>query len=68
MVKKIARKEFIEMVRDGRYVCAAVVVSILLLAALAAGWKSHQEAQVERAAARRAAREHWVGQGATGMR
>lgn len=64
MVKMIARKEFIEMIRDGRYVCAAVVVTLLLLAALAAGWKSQQEAQAERAAARRAAREHWVGQGA----
>lgn len=39
MILTIARKEFTEMLRDGRFRLMVFVVLALLLAALAAGWK-----------------------------
>lgn len=64
MIKKIARKEFTEMMRDGRFRWMAGIVLALLLSALAIGWKQASEVRAEREAARRVARAQWVGQGA----
>ena len=43
MIRTIAYKEFLEMVRDGRLQCAAAIVFVLLLTALAVGWSHYQE-------------------------
>lgn len=63
MIVTIARKELLEMVRDGRLRLATAVVFALLLAALAVGWQHAREAAVEREAAERATRDQWLGQG-----
>lgn len=39
MIRKIAYKEFTEMIRDGRFRWAAIVIFFLLIASLALGWK-----------------------------
>jgi ABC-2 type transport system permease protein len=63
MVLRIARKELLEMVRDGRFRAAAAIVTVLLLAALATGL-GHQRARTEEVAtAARLDRAVWEGQG-----
>ncbi|MBX3276726.1 MAG: DUF3526 domain-containing protein [Acidobacteria bacterium] len=60
----VARKEFTEMMRDGRFRWAAAIVLGLLLAALVMGWKHHREVSRQHEAARRETREQWLHQGA----
>jgi ABC-2 type transport system permease protein len=62
VISKIARKEFIEMTRDGRFRWAAAIVLSLLLAALAAGWKHYREVNAQHETARRITRDHWLTQ------
>ncbi len=38
MIRTIAYKEFLEMVRDGRFIWATGIVFVVLLSALAVGW------------------------------
>jgi ABC-2 type transport system permease protein len=64
MVFTIARKEFKETLRDGRFRLMAGIVLTLLFVALAAGWKHYAQTQAERAAARVEARDIWLTQGA----
>ena len=63
MFRTIARKEFKEMWRDGRFRWAAVIVSVLLIAALALGWKHYATTRAERDAAQALSRATWVNQG-----
>lgn len=63
MIGRIARKEFTEMTRDGRFRAAAAVVAILLAASLAMGWKRHRDVDAERRAAALATRRQWLEQG-----
>ncbi len=63
-VARIARKELLELRRDGRFVAAALALLTLLVASLALGAVRHGEWQRERAHAERADRRHWEGQGA----
>ncbi|AMV37528.1 ABC transporter permease [Planctomyces sp. SH-PL62] len=63
MIARIARKEFTEMARDGRFRGAAVVVTILLLASLAMGWKHHRDVDAQHQEATRATRRQWLDQG-----
>jgi ABC-2 type transport system permease protein len=60
MIAKIARKEFTEMRRDGRFRWSAIVVFALLLAALALGWKNYTTEQTRAQAESRAS---WENQG-----
>lgn len=64
MILTIARKEFIEMIRDGRFLCVGAVVFVLLVTAIAAGWKNYSDMRAERTSARRFNREQWINQGA----
>ncbi|MBW4698258.1 MAG: DUF3526 domain-containing protein [Aphanocapsa lilacina HA4352-LM1] len=64
MITRIARKEFTEMVRDGRFRVAAALVMALLVAALAAGWKHHVDSTAQRLTAERITRAQWLNQGA----
>jgi ABC-2 type transport system permease protein len=43
MVIRIARKELLEMTRDGRFRTAGGVVLLLLLTALGLGWQRHAD-------------------------
>jgi ABC-2 type transport system permease protein len=62
MVTTIARVEFEEIVRDGRFRLIAVVIGVLLLMALAAGWRHFSQTSAQRDLAQRDAREVWLGQ------
>ena len=62
MIVRIARKEMTEIFRDGRFIIAAAVVLILLLASLAAGWKQFTDIRTQHETAQRAERSNWLGQ------
>ena len=63
MIKHIVRKEFTDVVRDGRFRWCAALVGALLLVSLGHGWVQSRQAQQELAAAQATAREHWESQG-----
>ncbi len=63
MIGRIARKEFMEMIRDGRFRGAAVVVMVLLLASLMLGWKHYRDVDTQHREATRATRRQWLDQG-----
>lgn len=60
----IAKKECLEMWRDGRFRGIAGVVLLLLLAALVTGWQHYRQVQSEHSAAQQASRQQWLNQGA----
>ena len=62
MVGTIARKELVEMTRDGRFRGAAIVVVVLLFAALITGWRHWRDTSALHAAAARATRADWLAQ------
>lgn len=62
MITKIAKKEFIEMWRDGRFRVAAAIVFGLLLVALFVGAKHYRDVSTQREAAQRETREQWLRQ------
>ena len=43
MVLRIARKELLEMTRDGRFRVAGSIILLLLLTALGLGWRRHAD-------------------------
>ncbi len=63
MITRIARKEYIEMIRDGRFRWAAGIVFALLAGSLIVGWKHYADVETQRAESQAADREIWVGQG-----
>ena len=62
MIRTIAYKEFLEMVRDGRAQWAAGIVIALLLTSLAVGWRNYEEINSERQLAQSTVREQWLSQ------
>ena len=62
-IRHIVRKEFTDVLRDGRFRWCSVLVGALLLVSLGHGWVQAREAQREHAAAQSTAREHWETQG-----
>jgi ABC-2 type transport system permease protein len=64
MIVRIARKEFIEMIRDGRFRLAGAIVFALLVVALLTGWKRYVDVSRQHAVARQTQRDLWLGQGA----
>jgi ABC-2 type transport system permease protein len=62
MISRIARKELIETLRDGRFRILAAVVLAISIASLAAGWKYYRDVQTQHEQARRATREQWLAQ------
>ena len=63
MIRHIVRKEFTDVLRDGRFRWCSILVGALLLVSLGHGWVQARSAQEERAAAQATAREHWESQG-----
>ncbi len=59
MIRHIIRKEFMDMVRDGRFRWCAALVGVLLLVSLGTGWVQARNAQKELTAAQATARDHW---------
>ena len=62
MITRIARKEFTEMLRDGRFRWAAALVFTLLLVALALGWKNHRDVKQQHDLAQAETRDQWLKQ------
>lgn len=63
MITRIARKEFTEMSRDGRFRLAALMVFGLLLVSLLTGWKHYRDIKTQHELAQRETRDHWLQQG-----
>ncbi len=63
MTKTIARKELVEMTRDGRFRLSAALVLALLAAALLMGWKYYSDINHEHRLAQLATRDNWLTQG-----
>jgi ABC-2 type transport system permease protein len=63
MIRTIARKELVEMTRDGRFRCASGIVLTLLLGALVLGWQHYREVNAQHDLAQRTTREQWLNQG-----
>jgi ABC-2 type transport system permease protein len=63
MIARIARKECLELTRDGRFRTTAAVVMLMLVAALAAGWRHSSEVRRQHETAARATRTQWLNQG-----
>jgi len=61
-VTTIARKELLELTRDGRFRWTGAIVLALLLAALLAGWRSYRDVRAQHELAQHAQREMWVNQ------
>lgn len=64
MITKIARKEFSEMWRDGRFRVVGGFVLIMLIATLFTGWSQYRQRSAEREAAQATDEQQWVSQGA----
>jgi ABC-2 type transport system permease protein len=62
MIRRIAAKEFLEMVRDGRFRVAGGIVAVLLLASLGAGWQQYRALKAQHDSAQSAERSNWLGQ------
>lgn len=63
MISRIARKELLETLRDGRFRVLAAVVLGISVVSLAAGWKHYRDVETQHAQAREATREQWLNQG-----
>lgn len=63
MIGTIARKELVEMVRDGRFRWSAVITALLLTGSVALGWQHYREVSAQHETARRDTRRQWLNQG-----
>ena len=63
MIRHIIRKEFTDVVRDGRFRWCTALVGSLLLVSLGHGWVQARKVHREHAAAQATARDHWETQG-----
>ena len=63
MIAAIARKEFLDAWRDGRFRIAAAVMLALLGVALLLAWQQVERTRAERTAAANMERENWLNQG-----
>lgn len=62
MLRRIARRELVDIVRDGRFRLMAGLVLGLALMSLAAGWRHYVDVERQHEQARRATRAQWLGQ------
>jgi ABC-2 type transport system permease protein len=62
MIVRIARKELLEMSRDGRFRVLAAMVLAVSIVSLAAGWKHYADVNRQHEAAQAATRHQWLSQ------
>ena len=63
MIATVARKEFAEIVRDGRFRWTAALMVLLLLTAILAGWQRYNAYMTIQAAAQGSTNTQWLKQG-----
>jgi ABC-2 type transport system permease protein len=63
MIATIARKEFAEIVRDGRFKWTAALMVLLLLTSILAGWQRYNAYMTIQAAAQGSTNSQWLKQG-----
>ncbi|NVJ04326.1 DUF3526 domain-containing protein [Myxococcus sp. AM001] len=63
MIRAIARKEWMELSRDGRFRVAGALVFLLALVGIAVGALHVRDSRAEREAGARLTRQHWLEQG-----
>lgn len=63
MIGTVARKEMLEMIRDGRFRWSAVMTVCLLVGSLALGWQHYRDVSAQHETARRETRQQWLDQG-----
>jgi ABC-2 type transport system permease protein len=63
MIAHIARKEMLEMRKDGRFQAASAIILTLLFVALAIGWQQYTNINRQHEQARAQTREQWLTQG-----
>ena len=59
----VARREFMDALRDGRFRWAAAIVTVLMAVALLLAWQQVRRTAAEHAAAAALERENWLNQG-----
>ncbi|KXU35894.1 hypothetical protein AXK11_05010 [Cephaloticoccus primus] len=62
MISTIVRHEFKGALRDGRFRWAGIIIALLLLAALFAGWSYHRDISAQRREAAHAEQHRWLNQ------
>jgi ABC-2 type transport system permease protein len=63
MIGTIARKEMLEMIRDGRFRWSAGITLCLLFGSVAMGWQHFRDVSAQHETARRDTRQQWLNQG-----
>jgi ABC-2 type transport system permease protein len=63
MILRIARRELLDMTRDGRFRTAVAVIGVLVVASLLAGWAHTRRVRAEHASAAAVQRDLWLGKG-----
>ena len=63
MITSIARKEFAEIVRDGRFKWTAAIMVLLLITAMMAGYQKYSSAMRIQQAAQAGTNQQWLDQG-----
>jgi ABC-2 type transport system permease protein len=62
MILRVARKELIDLSRDGRFRVLSGLVLVVSLVSLAAGWKTYSDVNAQHQAAQAATRQQWLDQ------
>ena len=62
MILRIARKELLDMLRDGRFRVLAGLVPVVSVVSLGAGWKAYADLAAQHRTAQQATREQWLTQ------
>ena len=62
MILRIARKELLDLLRDGRFRVLAGLVLVVSVVSLGAGWKAYADLAAQHRTAQQATREQWLTQ------
>jgi ABC-2 type transport system permease protein len=62
MILRIARKELLDLSRDGRFRVLSALVLVVSVVSLAAGWKTYTDLAAQHRAAQQATRDQWLNQ------
>ena len=63
MIKEIAKREFTDLARDGRFRLTSFIVFALLIVSFLVGWNNYESAARERTVMQESSYEQWLNQG-----